>query len=105
MLGHRDNGLKWEFLLHVMQLVALWYALVRRLSDIRSFPNDILWGEMRVVSEANRARKDGADFVKLAPRRQPERPSRLFSWKASEALASLREGRISGAAVLAMANG
>src|SRR5712691_12968018 len=71
------------------------------MSDIPAFPYAILWGERRVVSVANLTRRDGEEFLALAPR-VPVRPSvETFPLeRANEALARLREGRISGAAVL-----
>ena len=71
------------------------------MSDIPSFPYDILWGERVLRSVANLTRRDGEEFLALAPRvpvRTSTEPFRLE--EANEALARLREGRITGAAVL-----
>jgi propanol-preferring alcohol dehydrogenase len=38
------------------------------MSDIPSFPYDILWGERQIVSVANLTRQDGVDFLKTAAR-------------------------------------
>jgi len=71
------------------------------MSDIPSFPYDILWGERTVRSVANLTRKDGEDFLALAPK-VPVRThtEALPLEQANEALARLREGRLEGAAVL-----
>jgi propanol-preferring alcohol dehydrogenase len=71
------------------------------MSDIPSFPYEWLWGERRIVSVANLTRRDGIEFLSLAPSvpvRTVVEPFRLED--ANTALARLREGRISGAAVL-----
>ena len=71
------------------------------MSDIPSFPYKILWGERAVRSVANLTRKDGEEFLALAPRvpvRTEVRPFPLE--RANEALAALRGGEIRGAAVL-----
>ena len=73
------------------------------MSDIPQFPYDILWGERRVCSVANLTRQDGHDFIKLAqevPVRTTVMPFPLV--RANEALTALREGTVSGAAVLTM---
>src|SRR5215203_6290790 len=71
------------------------------MSDIPSFPYEILWGERTVCSVANLTRRDGEEFFALAPE-TPVR-TRVASFplaQANEALDSLREGRLSGAAVI-----
>ena len=71
------------------------------MSDIPSFPYAILWGERRVVSVANLTRADGDEFIALATTagvRTHTTPYPLA--QANEALAALREGRLTGAAVL-----
>ena len=71
------------------------------MSDIPSFPYKILWGERAVRSVANLRRRDGEEFLALAPE-VPVR-TRIASFplaQANEALDSLREGRLSGAAVI-----
>lgn len=74
------------------------------MSDIPSFPYDILWGERSVRSVANLTRQDGIDFLALAPR-VPVRTeiTRFPLDRANEALAQLRRGEFQGAAVLAIA--
>jgi propanol-preferring alcohol dehydrogenase len=71
------------------------------MSEIPAFPYDILWKERTVCSVANLTRKDGEEFLALAPK-VPVR-SRVVTYpleQANEALADLREGRLQGAAVL-----
>ena len=71
------------------------------MSDIPSFPYALLWGERRVVSVANLTRADGVEFLELAPRvpvKTTVEPFRLE--EANTALTRLREGKITGAAVL-----
>jgi alcohol dehydrogenase, propanol-preferring len=73
------------------------------MSDIPQFPYEILWGERRICSVANLTRQDGRDFIKLAqevPVRTTVTPFPLVN--ANEALTALREGALSGAAVLTM---
>ena len=71
------------------------------MSEIPAFPYDILWGERVVRSVANLTRRDGEEFLALAPG-IPVRTSIevLKLDQANEALARLREGRVTGAAVL-----
>jgi propanol-preferring alcohol dehydrogenase len=73
------------------------------MSDIPSFPYDILWKERTVCSVANLTRKDGEDFMALAPL-IPVR-SHVVTYpleRANAALRDLREGRIRGAAALVL---
>jgi len=73
------------------------------MSDIPSFPYEILWGERRVVSVANLTRRDGEEFLALAPEVPLKTTVETFPLEsANEALAKLRQGRINGAAVLVM---
>jgi alcohol dehydrogenase, propanol-preferring len=71
------------------------------MSDIPSFPYELLWGERVVRSVANLTRVDGEEFLALAPQ-VPVRThiERFPLADANEALARLRTGRILGAAVL-----
>jgi alcohol dehydrogenase, propanol-preferring len=71
------------------------------MSDIPSFPYRILWEERTVRSVANLTRRDGDEFLAIAPQipvRTITVPFPLAD--ANQALARLREGRIEGAAVL-----
>jgi propanol-preferring alcohol dehydrogenase len=73
------------------------------MSDIPSFPYELLWGERRVVSVANLTRKDGTEFLTLAPKVPVVTRVETFPLEeANTALTRLREGRINGAAVLVM---
>jgi propanol-preferring alcohol dehydrogenase len=73
------------------------------MSDIPSFPYALLWGERRVVSVANLTRADGRDFMRIAGEFQLElHTTRYPLAQANRALADLREGRLTGAAVLTM---
>jgi len=71
------------------------------MSDIPAFPYDILWGERRIVSVANLTRRDGDEFLALAPR-VPVRTEvvRFALEDANAALERLRRGALQGAAVL-----
>ena len=71
------------------------------MSDIPSFPYDILWNERVVRSVANLTRADGEEFMTLAAD-VPIKTSvtRFPLEKANEALLALRQGRLIGAAVL-----
>jgi len=71
------------------------------MSDIPSFPYEILWGERRIVSVANLTRQDGVELLALAPK-VPIRTSveTFVLEEANQALARLRAGKLTGAAVL-----
>jgi propanol-preferring alcohol dehydrogenase len=71
------------------------------MSDIPSFPYEILWGERVVRSVANLTRRDGEEFLALAPMvpvRTETEPYPLSA--ATQALENLRSGEVQGAAVL-----
>jgi propanol-preferring alcohol dehydrogenase len=71
------------------------------MSEIPAFPYDLLWGERVVRSVANLTRRDGEEFLALAPRVPVKTTTEVLKLdQANEALARLREGRITGAAVL-----
>jgi alcohol dehydrogenase, propanol-preferring len=71
------------------------------MSDIPSFPYELLWGERQVRSVANLTRADGDEFLALAPRVPVRTEIEMFPLaEANEALDRLRAGRIRGAAVL-----
>jgi len=73
------------------------------MSDIPAFPYEILWGERVLRSVANLTRRDGEEFLALAPRipvRTEVRPFPLDD--ANAALDTLRRGDVQGAAVLAV---
>jgi propanol-preferring alcohol dehydrogenase len=71
------------------------------MSDIPSFPYNILWGERQIVSVANLTRRDGIDFFKAAAGANIRTHTSVFPLReANEALARLRDGKLVGAAVL-----
>ena len=71
------------------------------MSDIPSFPYELLWNERMIRSVANLTRADGEEFLALAPLVPVRtRVERFPLAAANEALDRLRAGRISGAAVL-----
>jgi propanol-preferring alcohol dehydrogenase len=71
------------------------------MSDIPAFPYRLLWEERSVRSVANLTRADGDAFLALAARVPLVVHTETYPLEqANEALAHLREGRISGAAVL-----
>jgi propanol-preferring alcohol dehydrogenase len=71
------------------------------MSDIPSFPYELLWGERVVRSVANLTRQDGEDFLTLAPQIPIHTEVQAFPLaSANEALQALRQGKIHGAAVL-----
>jgi propanol-preferring alcohol dehydrogenase len=71
------------------------------MSDIPSFPYDILWGERVVRSVANLTRRDGDEFLALAPKVPVRTEVETFPLsRANDALMALRSGRLTGAAVL-----
>jgi propanol-preferring alcohol dehydrogenase len=71
------------------------------MSDIPSFPYEILWGERVVRSVANLTRRDGEEFLTLAPAVPVKTHVTTFPLaQANEAVAALRSGAITGAAVL-----
>ena len=74
------------------------------MSDIPAFPYDILWGERVVRSVANLTRKDGEEFLALAPQVPVVTEVNAFPLvEANEALDALRSGKINGAVVLRIA--
>lgn len=71
------------------------------MSDIPSFPYDLLWHERVLRSVANLTREDAAEFLALAPKVPIETTVETFPLQAAnEALSRLRDGRLTGAAVL-----
>ena len=71
------------------------------MSDIPTFPYAILWEERSVCSVANLTRRDGEEFMALAPKVPVRTEVETFRLEdANEALNSLRSGEIRGAAVL-----
>jgi len=73
------------------------------MSDIPSFPYDILWRERTVCSVANLTRRDGEEFMKVASDFPIQTAVQTFPLQdANEALDDLRTGKMQGAAVLLM---
>jgi propanol-preferring alcohol dehydrogenase len=71
------------------------------MSDIPTFPYELLWGERSVSSVANLTRADGEEFLALAPAVPVRTEVETFPLaRANEALERLRSGALRGAAVL-----
>jgi propanol-preferring alcohol dehydrogenase len=71
------------------------------MSDVPAFPYDLLWGERSLRSVANLTRKDGEEFLGLAPQVPVRTEVEPFALEeANAALGALRAGEIRGAAVL-----
>jgi len=71
------------------------------MSEIPTFPYSILWGERSVKSVANLTRRDGEEFLALAPRVPVKTEVTPYPLeRANEALDDLRAGRFTGAAVV-----
>jgi alcohol dehydrogenase, propanol-preferring len=71
------------------------------MSDIPGFPYGLLWEERQLLSVANLTRKDGLDFLKIAPQAGVRTETTVFALsEANEVLDRLRSGQILGAAVL-----
>jgi propanol-preferring alcohol dehydrogenase len=73
------------------------------MSDIPSFPYELLWGERVLRSVANLTRRDGEELMQLAPQVPVRTAIREFGLEeANEALEHLRAGELRGAAVLTL---
>lgn len=94
-------------------LVPLALAAVRKggsvvcagihMSQIPAFDYDLLWGERSIRSVANLTRRDGEEFLALAPRVPVRTEVQTYLLEeANAALTDLREGNFDGAAVLLM---
>lgn len=71
------------------------------MSDIPSFPYNLLWGERSICSVANLTRRDGQQFMEIANRVDLRPTVEVFDLtQANEALARLKNGQLTGAAVL-----
>ena len=71
------------------------------MSDIPSFPYDLLWQERQLVSVANLTRQDGLDFLTIAPQAGIQTETTAFPLvEANDVLTKLRTGQLLGAAVL-----
>src|SRR3954469_4375831 len=71
------------------------------MSDIPSFPYELLWGERTLRSVANLTRRDGVEFLELASRIPIQTQVTTYALdEAPQALADLRSGALTGAAVV-----
>jgi propanol-preferring alcohol dehydrogenase len=74
------------------------------MSDVPSFPYAELWGERTLGSVANLTRRDGEEFIALAPEVPVQTEVEVYPLEeANQALDDLRAGRFRGAAVLSVA--
>jgi alcohol dehydrogenase, propanol-preferring len=73
------------------------------MSDIPSFPYELLWGERVVRSVANLTRRDGEEFMLLAPEVPVRTEVEAFPLPAADqALERLRSGTVTGAVALSV---
>jgi propanol-preferring alcohol dehydrogenase len=71
------------------------------MSDIPSFPYEILWRERQIKSVANLTRADGDEFLAFCAQHKLHTTTVSYPLsEANRALADLRDGRLTGAAVL-----
>jgi len=71
------------------------------MSDIPSFPYELLWGERLVRSVANLTRRDGVElFARLKSLRVVTERTSYPLEQANDALRALRSGELTGTAVL-----
>jgi propanol-preferring alcohol dehydrogenase len=71
------------------------------MSDIPSFPYEILWGERNVRSVANLTRRDAVEFLELAPRVPVRVEAHTYSLAdTGRALEDVRSGALQGSAVV-----
>jgi propanol-preferring alcohol dehydrogenase len=74
------------------------------MSDIPTFPYNLLWEERLIRSVANLTRHDGQEFLALAPQVPVRTEVTIFPLEqANEALTQLRKGQLVGAAVITIA--
>jgi propanol-preferring alcohol dehydrogenase len=74
------------------------------MTDIPSFPYEMLWGERTIRSVANLTRQDGVEFFERVAKEPIETRRVLYPLeRANEALNDLRSGKIHGTAVLSIA--
>jgi propanol-preferring alcohol dehydrogenase len=75
------------------------------MSDIPAFPYETLWGERVLGSVANLTRRDGEEFMALAPQVPVRTEVEVYSLgDANAAIDSIRDGSLRGAAVLRIAS-
>ncbi len=71
------------------------------MSDIPSLPYADLWGERAITSVANLTRRDGEEFLEIAPRVPVKTKTETFPLEeANAALEKFRAGELAGTAVL-----
>ena len=71
------------------------------MSDIPAFPYSTLWGERSIRSVANLTRRDGEEFMEVAPRVPVRTQTTAYPLgDANHAIDDVRGGRVRGAAVL-----
>jgi propanol-preferring alcohol dehydrogenase len=71
------------------------------MSDIPSFPYEILWGERSICSVANLTRQDGKEFLALASKIPVETQVNIYPLEeTNQALSDLRAGRFTGSYVI-----
>ena len=71
------------------------------MTDVPSFPYELLWGERVVRSVANLTRRDGEEFLALAPQVPVRTEVETFALdRTNEALERVRRGGVRGAAVV-----
>jgi alcohol dehydrogenase, propanol-preferring len=71
------------------------------MSDIPSFPYTDLWGERAITSVANLTRRDGEEFLEIAPRVPVKTETQTFPIEeANAALEKFRAGELAATAVL-----
>ena len=76
------------------------------MSDIPAFPYEILWGERSLGSVANLTRRDGEEFMDLAPRVPVRTEVQVYPLaEANRAIDDIRTGHLHGAAVLRISEG
>ena len=76
------------------------------MSDIPSFPYELLWGERSIRSVANLTRRDGEAFMQVAPAVPVHTEVTVFPLaEAGAALEALRSGSVRGAVVLSVGDG
>jgi propanol-preferring alcohol dehydrogenase len=74
------------------------------MTDIPSFPYEMLWGERAIRSVANLTREDGRQFLEITARTRIETRRQIYPLeRANEALTALRSGELTGTAVLRVA--
>jgi len=74
------------------------------MTDIPSFPYELLWGERSIRSVANLTRDDGREFFQIAARTRIETRRQVYPLeRANDALAALRSGELTGTAVIKVA--